>query len=197
MISFLRVSRPKFCKYYISRWPHALINLFNYFKDLNFLRHNNNNNNEIIIIIIITEKVLSYLMLNWALHYEHVWGSGSIAPFILNFDIRWKWAVCFTLRPLYPQGEASEEFCEWWHRTHLQRLTAELIVHSCFIHKHVCSMTPWFMCDLSFNEMAVGSRELCAAFAEHPPESAGNAYTGPPTCFARPQHLLLLLLALR
>jgi hypothetical protein len=31
------------------------------------------------------------------------WGSGSIAPHILDFGIRWRWVVRFTPRPLYPQ----------------------------------------------------------------------------------------------
>jgi len=31
--------------------------------------------------------------------------SGDIAPRILNLGTGWRWAVNFTLRPLYPWGE--------------------------------------------------------------------------------------------
>jgi len=31
------------------------------------------------------------------------WGSGGIVPGILNLGIRWKWALNFTLRSLYPR----------------------------------------------------------------------------------------------
>jgi hypothetical protein len=33
------------------------------------------------------------------------WGSGGIAPRILNLGTRWRWVVSFTPRPLYPQGK--------------------------------------------------------------------------------------------
>jgi hypothetical protein len=33
------------------------------------------------------------------------WGSGGIAPRILDLGTRWMWVVSFTLRPLYPQGK--------------------------------------------------------------------------------------------
>jgi hypothetical protein len=33
------------------------------------------------------------------------WGSGGIAPHILDLGTRWRWVVSFTLRPLYPQGK--------------------------------------------------------------------------------------------
>jgi hypothetical protein len=33
------------------------------------------------------------------------WGSGGIAPRILNQGTRWRWVVSFTPRPLYPQGK--------------------------------------------------------------------------------------------
>jgi hypothetical protein len=34
------------------------------------------------------------------------WGSGGIAPRILDLGIRWRWVVSFTHRPLYPQGKS-------------------------------------------------------------------------------------------
>jgi hypothetical protein len=33
------------------------------------------------------------------------WGSGSIAPHVLDLGTRWRWVVSFTSRPLYPQGK--------------------------------------------------------------------------------------------
>jgi hypothetical protein len=30
------------------------------------------------------------------------WGSGGIAPRILDFGATWRWVVIFTTRPLYP-----------------------------------------------------------------------------------------------
>jgi hypothetical protein len=33
-------------------------------------------------------------------------GSGGIAPCILNLGTRWRWVVCFTFQPLYPQGKS-------------------------------------------------------------------------------------------
>jgi hypothetical protein len=42
-------------------------------------------------------------MLNWAPCYENVWGSGGIAPHILNHGTRWRWVVSFTPRLLYPR----------------------------------------------------------------------------------------------
>jgi hypothetical protein len=35
------------------------------------------------------------------------WGSGGIAPRILNLVTRWRWVVSFTPRPLYPRGKSS------------------------------------------------------------------------------------------
>jgi hypothetical protein len=32
-------------------------------------------------------------------------GSRGIAPLILDLGTRWRWVVCFTHRPLYPQGK--------------------------------------------------------------------------------------------
>jgi hypothetical protein len=32
------------------------------------------------------------------------WGSGGIAPRILDLSTRWRWVVSFTPRPLYPRG---------------------------------------------------------------------------------------------
>jgi hypothetical protein len=34
------------------------------------------------------------------------WGSGGIAPHILELSTRWRWVVTFTLRSLYPQGKS-------------------------------------------------------------------------------------------
>jgi hypothetical protein len=34
------------------------------------------------------------------------WGSGDIAPRILDLGTRWRWAVSFTSLPLYPQGKS-------------------------------------------------------------------------------------------
>jgi hypothetical protein len=36
---------------------------------------------------------------------EEYWGSGGIAPRILDLGTRWRWVVSFTPRPLYPQEE--------------------------------------------------------------------------------------------
>jgi hypothetical protein len=36
---------------------------------------------------------------------EAYWGSGDIAPHILDLGTRWKRVVSFTSRPLYPQGK--------------------------------------------------------------------------------------------
>jgi hypothetical protein len=36
------------------------------------------------------------------------WGSGGIAPRILDLGIRWRWVVSFTPRPLYPQGKSPQ-----------------------------------------------------------------------------------------
>jgi hypothetical protein len=34
------------------------------------------------------------------------WGSGGIAPLILDLGTRWRWVVSFTTWPLYPQGKS-------------------------------------------------------------------------------------------
>jgi len=36
------------------------------------------------------------------------WGSGGIAPWILNFSTRWKWVVSFTSWLLYTQGKSLQ-----------------------------------------------------------------------------------------
>jgi hypothetical protein len=47
-----------------------------------------------------------------------VWGSRRAAPLILNFSTRWKWAVSFMPRPLYPPRKGhpryplDRRFCE-------------------------------------------------------------------------------------
>jgi hypothetical protein len=38
-------------------------------------------------------------------HVE-IWGSGGIAPHILNTDTRWRWLMTFTPRPLYHRRKA-------------------------------------------------------------------------------------------
>jgi hypothetical protein len=40
-------------------------------------------------------------MLNLAPRHGDVWGSGGIAPHILNLGARWRWVVSFTHQPLY------------------------------------------------------------------------------------------------
>jgi hypothetical protein len=35
------------------------------------------------------------------------WGSGGIAPYILDLSIIWRWVVSFTPRPLYPQWKSA------------------------------------------------------------------------------------------
>jgi hypothetical protein len=39
---------------------------------------------------------------NWAPHHEGIFGSGVIAPHILDFGTRWRWVVSFTPRLWYP-----------------------------------------------------------------------------------------------
>jgi hypothetical protein len=34
------------------------------------------------------------------------WGSGDVAPRILDLGNRWRWVVSFTCQPLYPQGKS-------------------------------------------------------------------------------------------
>jgi hypothetical protein len=34
------------------------------------------------------------------------WGSGGVAPRILDLGTRWRWVVSFTPQPLYPQGKS-------------------------------------------------------------------------------------------
>jgi hypothetical protein len=34
------------------------------------------------------------------------WGSGGVAPRIINLNTRWKWMVSFTPRPLCTQGKS-------------------------------------------------------------------------------------------
>jgi len=46
-------------------------------------------------------------VLNQVPRHEDVWGSWGTAPRILNFVTRWRWAVNFTLRPLYNWGKSS------------------------------------------------------------------------------------------
>jgi len=48
--------------------------------------------------------IKSYLVLNYAPWHEDVWGSGGIAPPILNLCTRWRRVVSFTSRLLYSRG---------------------------------------------------------------------------------------------
>jgi hypothetical protein len=41
-------------------------------------------------------------------YHINVWGSWSIAPRILNFDLSWRWVVSFTPRPLYSEGKNAQ-----------------------------------------------------------------------------------------
>jgi hypothetical protein len=42
-----------------------------------------------------------FLCFNWTPY----WGSGGIAPRILDLETRWRWVLSFTRRPLYFQGK--------------------------------------------------------------------------------------------
>jgi hypothetical protein len=50
----------------------------------------------------------------WFLTEHHAmkayWGSGGIAPRILELDTRWRWVVSFTPRPLYPRKRAPDTY---------------------------------------------------------------------------------------
>jgi hypothetical protein len=53
-----------------------------------------------------------FTIIKWSLflteHYaiKAYWGSGGIAPRILDFGTRWRWVASFTPRPLYSQGKS-------------------------------------------------------------------------------------------
>jgi hypothetical protein len=51
-------------------------------------------------------KVVPVLFLTERHSMKAYWGSGGIAPRILYLGTRWRWAVSFTPRPLYPQGKS-------------------------------------------------------------------------------------------
>jgi hypothetical protein len=55
-------------------------------------------------------KVKVQLSLCWTKHHamKAHWGSGGIAPRILDLGTRWRWVVNFTLRPLYSQGKSPQ-----------------------------------------------------------------------------------------
>jgi hypothetical protein len=57
-----------------------------------------------------TEQVKVKLSLCFFLTEHHAmkmyWGSGCIAPHILDLSTRWRWVVSFTSQPLYPQGKS-------------------------------------------------------------------------------------------
>jgi hypothetical protein len=54
-------------------------------------------------------KVKVKLSLCFTKHHsmKTCWGSGGIAPRILDLGTRWRCVVSFTLRPLFPQGKSS------------------------------------------------------------------------------------------
>lgn len=52
---------------------------------------------------IITATVALSLVLNYALRYEGVWGSGGIAPLFPDLGTTWRRVVSFTSRPLFPR----------------------------------------------------------------------------------------------
>jgi hypothetical protein len=45
--------------------------------------------------------------------HENVWWGGGIAPRTINLDTRWRWAVSFMPRPLYPFGKAHCKEAGW------------------------------------------------------------------------------------
>jgi hypothetical protein len=47
-------------------------------------------------------------VLNQAPRHEEIWGSGGIAPRILNLGTIWRWVVSFTPRLLYPRGKRPQ-----------------------------------------------------------------------------------------
>jgi hypothetical protein len=57
---------------------------------------------------------LSLCWTNYALHHESVWGSGYIDPYFIDLGTSWRWAVSFTLRPLYPREKSPWHPLEGW-----------------------------------------------------------------------------------
>jgi hypothetical protein len=49
-------------------------------------------------------KVVPVLFLTEHRFMKAYWGSGNIAPRILDLGTRWRWVVSYMSRPLYPQG---------------------------------------------------------------------------------------------
>jgi hypothetical protein len=43
--------------------------------------------------------------------HEDIWGSGGIAPSILNLGTRWRWVIAFKLRPLHPPYQLDRSLC--------------------------------------------------------------------------------------
>jgi hypothetical protein len=56
--------------------------------------------------LITVQLSCSCVFCNWASRHEGVLGSGGIAPHILDLGTRWRWAVSYTPRPLYPQRKS-------------------------------------------------------------------------------------------
>jgi hypothetical protein len=61
-------------------------------------------------LIFIADPVSSKVKLSLCLTKHHTlkayWGSGGIAPRILDLGTRWRWVASFTPWPLYPQGKS-------------------------------------------------------------------------------------------
>jgi hypothetical protein len=59
-------------------------------------------------ILISFSKVKVKLSLYFTKHHamKTYWGSGGMAPRILDLGTRWRWVVSFMPRPLYPQGKS-------------------------------------------------------------------------------------------
>jgi hypothetical protein len=55
------------------------------------------------VVLCLTKYAMKYSMLNYAQYHENIWGSGGIAPCILNPGIRLRWVASFVLQLFYPQ----------------------------------------------------------------------------------------------
>jgi hypothetical protein len=68
-----------------------------------------------VITLIIFGKVKVKLKLSLCLTKHHAvktyWGSGGLAPRILDLGTRWRLVVSFTRRPLYPRERPLDTYC--------------------------------------------------------------------------------------
>jgi hypothetical protein len=56
-----------------------------------------------------TPSSLSCLVKDYAMKTKTTyWGSGCVTPCIFNLGTRWRWAVSFMPRPIYPQGNSPQ-----------------------------------------------------------------------------------------